>query len=153
KGRLSRPFVVLGEVADEDHQQSGDEERAEDPAEPEHRAGLVELAVAVGGPVGPLFLRLGPEVVVVHAANVLQTRNGAHGGAVSRRGRWFAERIGSYSPTLYPVWGEAAYPRWTAPLSYASKAVSEKPSASARSGKSRCPPPRVSGNTNRCNSS
>jgi hypothetical protein len=48
------------------------------PAEPEHRARLVELAVAVGGPVGPLFPRLRPGVVVVHEQKLRpETRNGA----------------------------------------------------------------------------
>src|SRR5438477_3188050 len=57
------------------------------------------------------------------------------GGAVSRRGRWFAVRIGNESPKLYPVRGEGVYPRWIAAFAYPSHTVSDLFSGSALSVK------------------
>ena len=68
-------------MSGEDEQQEDDEERGEDPAEPEHRARLVELAIAVGGPVRPLLLRLGATVFVVHGEKVLEKEKDALAGA------------------------------------------------------------------------
>jgi hypothetical protein len=60
----------------EDRQQDAGQDEAEDEPEPAHRAGLVELAVPMRGPIRPFLLRLGPCVVVqgyCSAASLTQT--------------------------------------------------------------------------------
>ncbi len=98
-------------------QQQRDEERAEDAAEPEHRARLVELAIAVGGPVGPLLLRLRPDVVLVHGENVLPDEKRRPCGAPFLVGGGGSLSVSAASrPRLYPVRGEGVYPRWMTPF-------------------------------------
>lgn len=51
----------------EDRQEDAGQDEAEDEPEPPYRPWLVELAVPVRGPVGPLLLRLGAGVTVVRS--------------------------------------------------------------------------------------